>query len=367
MPEYLAPGVYVEEVSSGNSPIAGVGTTTVGFVGVTERGALEPKFIANLTEFQQAYGGYLPQESDLAYAVEGFFTNGGQRCFVARVDRQAATLADYQRALQGLAAIDEIALVVVPDAVRVKGLTDAVIAHCETLQDRFAILAGEVGSTDSNNLHPPVDSNYGAFYHPWIKVVDPVTNGIITVPPVGHIAGIYARTDVERGLHKAPANEVIRGAVDLEFPVTKAMQDLLNPRGVNCLRDFRGDGRGIRVWGARTMSSDPEWKYINVRRLFLYLEESIEEGTQWVVFEPNDESTWSTVKRAVGNFLYTQWQDGALMGTTPDQAYFVACDRTTMTQDDIDNGRLVLVIGIAPVKPAEFVIFRVSQKTVEAA
>ena len=156
------------------------------------------------------------------------------------------------------------------------------------------------------------------------------------------------------------------GSFDLEFKVTRAMQEILNPRGINCIRDFRSDGRGIRVWGARTMSSDPEWKYINVRRLFIFIEESIDEGTQWVVFEPNDESTWSAVRRNITNFLISVWRSGALFGTTQEEAFYVRCDRTTMTEDDINNGRLICEIGIAPVKPAEFVIFRISQKTIEA-
>jgi phage tail sheath protein FI len=189
------------------------------------------------------------------------------------------------------------------------------------------------------------------------------------------VAGIYARTDIERGVHKAPANEVVRGIITrdlsnnrkpLRYTLSKGEHDILNPRGVNVIRDFRADRRGIRVWGARTMSSDAMWKYVNVRRLFLFVEESIDEGTQWVVFEPNDEMTWSAVRRSVGNFLIRVWRSGALMGATAEEAFFVKCDRTTMTQDDIDNGRLVCLIGIAPVKPAEFVIFRISQKTAEA-
>ncbi len=159
---------------------------------------------------------------------------------------------------------------------------------------------------------------------------------------------------------------MVRDATNLEFPITKGRQDILNPRGVNCIRDFRSDGRGIRLWGARTMTSDPEWKYINVRRLFIFVEESIEQGTQWVVFEPNDEPLWAQVRRSIVNFLTRVWKSGALMGLTQDEAFFVKCDRTTMTQDDIDNGRLVCYIGIAPVKPAEFVIFRISQKTADA-
>jgi phage tail sheath protein FI len=202
-------------------------------------------------------------------------------------------------------------------------------------------------------------TKYAAFYYPWIRIVDPVTQTIKTVPPGGHVAGIYARTDIERGVHKAPANEKIAGAVDVEFPVTKGDQDILNPKGVNCIRQFRG--RGILVWGARTLSDNTYWKYINVRRLFNYIEESIEEGTQWVVFEPNDERLWARVRATIIQFLTRVWRDGALMGTKPDEAFFVRCDRTTMTQDDIDNGRLICIIGIAPVKPAEFVIFRMTQ------
>ena len=191
----------------------------------------------------------------------------------------------------------------------------------------------------------------------------------------GHVAGTYARSDIERGVHKAPANEVVRGIITrdlngnkkpLRFTINKAEHDLLNPKGVNVIRDFRADRRDIRVWGARTMSSDGQWRYVNVRRLFLFVEESIDEGTQWVVFEPNYEQTWAAVRRSITNFLVRVWRSGALVGATQEEAFFVKCDRTTMTQDDIDNGRLICLIGIAPVKPAEFVIFRISQKTAEA-
>jgi hypothetical protein len=188
------------------------------------------------------------------------------------------------------------------------------------------------------------------------------------------VTGIYARTDIERGVHKAPANETVRGIIQtdtagegpLEFTISRGDQEILNPRGINVVRDFRPDGRGIRVWGARTLSSDPQWKYVNVRRLFIFVEESIDQGTQWVVFEPNDDTTWARVRRSITNFLITVWRSGALMGTTQDEAFFVRCDRTTMTQDDFDNGRLICLVGIAPVKPAEFVIIRISQKTAEA-
>jgi phage tail sheath protein FI len=180
------------------------------------------------------------------------------------------------------------------------------------------------------------------------------------------VAGIYARSDVQRGVHKAPANEVVLGIRDLQVRLSKGEQDILNPKHVNCLRDFRELSRGLRVWGARTLSSDPEWKYINVRRLFLFVEKSIERGTQFAVFEPNAEPLWATINRSVSNFLIAVWKSGALEGTKPEEAFFVKVDRTTMTQNDIDNGRLIILVGIAPVRPAEFVIFRISQKTREA-
>jgi hypothetical protein len=191
------------------------------------------------------------------------------------------------------------------------------------------------------------------------------------------VLGIYARTDSARGVHKAPADEEVRGIVTpdlpgpgnvgpLEFRTSKGVQDILNPRGINVIRDFRADKRGIRVWGARTMADDPEWKYVNVRRLFIFLEESVDEGTQFVVFEPNKEATWAIVRRRISSFLTRVWREGALMGATSEEAFFVKCDRTTMTQDDVDNGRLICLIGVAPVKPAEFVLFRVGHKTLEA-
>ena len=210
-----------------------------------------------------------------------------------------------------------------------------------------------------------LDTKYAALYYPWVEVRDPSVKRNVMVGPSGHMAGLYARVDVERGVHKAPANEVIRGITKIAQDVTKREQDMLNPKGINALRAF--PGRGNRVWGARTISSDSSWKYINVRRLFIFVEESIDEGTQWVVFEPNDEPLWARVRQTITNFLTSVWRTGALQGTKADEAFFVKCDRSTMTQDDIDNGRLICVIGIAPVKPAEFVIFRIQQKTLEAA
>jgi uncharacterized protein len=263
--------------------------------------------------------------------------------------------------------IDDISIVAVPGQSN-QQIQDALLTHCETLRYRFAVLDAVVGSNialiqDQKSLY---DSKYGAIYYPWVKIPDPFPDNPriplqVLIPPSGHMMGIYARSDIERGVYKAPANEVVRNISDLEFKLTKEEQDILNPRNINVLRNFREDNRGLRVWGARTLSSDPDWKYINVRRLFIFIEKSIERGTQWVVFEPNDESLWQRVKRVITAFLTNVWRDGALMGRTAEEAFFVKCDRTTMTQADIDNGRLIVQIGIAPVKPAEFVIFRIGQ------
>jgi phage tail sheath protein FI len=292
-----------------------------------------------------------------------------------------AAPAGTRTGLAGLADIDEISILSAPDHVNATALPNIadrdalrnnVINQCEILKDRFAVVSVAAGQGNIAGLRPPRDSSYAAFYAPWIRVFDPRTSGTHLVPPVGHVAGIYARVDVERGVHKAPANEVVRGMVTsninatrrpLEFTFGKGEQDILNPRSVNVIRDFRADRRGIRVYGGRTMSSDSTWRYVNVRRLLLYIEESIEEGTQWVVFEPNDEPLWARVRQSVRNFLLLTWRSGALQGQKEDDAFFVKCDRTTMTQADIDAGRLICHIGVAPVKPAEFVIFRIQLNT----
>jgi phage tail sheath protein FI len=272
--------------------------------------------------------------------------------------------------IRALEDIDQISIIAAP------GLTgqvvqNALIEQCERLMDRFAILdpAPRTGNaapnlTDVQNQRRLYDTKYAAIYYPRLLVTDPASGNEIAVPPSGHMAGIYARTDIERGVHKAPANEVIRSILGLELTINKGEQDILNPspNNINVLRDFRADGRGYRVWGARCITSESAWKYVPVRRLFIFLEESIDEGTQWVVFEPNDEPLWARVRQSVSNFLVRVWRDGALMGTTAEQAFFVRCDNTTMTQDDIDNGRLIMLIGVAPVKPAEFVIIRIGQK-----
>ncbi|MBS1789179.1 MAG: phage tail sheath family protein [Acidobacteria bacterium] len=537
MPEYLSPGVYVEEIA-GPRAIEGVGTSTSGFVGQTERGPTAPQLVTSWLDYQRWYGGYIDSAiSYLPFAVKGFFDNGGARAFIARVHRTRADGADdaefslptavgtqnlvvqanglgewgnrifarvrdasqpggvakfrltliyysvppvpfvdpldplnianpdrrdpdvvedydnlgidpigpnyalttvnsasklvhlswtvpadpaarpnnvgfaaaqltggddgagpigtnpylglptpdpvnERTGLAGLGAIDEVAMLTIPDhvhpsfsAAEQSVLMNEIVNQCELLKDRFAVLniAGNQGNV--TNVNPPRDSSYGAVYYPWIRIFDSRTRDTLLVPPSGHVMGIYARTDIERGVHKAPANEVVRGIVNqdlnsvrkpVEYQITKGQQDILNPKGVNAIRDFRPDRRDIRVWGARTMSSDSAWRYVNVRRLFIFIEESIDQGTQFVVFEPNDEPTWAIVRRVITNFLTSVWRSGALMGTTQEQAFFVKCDRTTMTEDDILNGRLICYIGIAPVRPAEFVIFRISQKTAEA-
>ncbi len=507
MPEYLYPGVYVEEVDTGNKPIEGVSTSTVGFLGITERGPLAPTLITSYSEFVRLYGTYYNEPPTapattatpryLAYAVEGFFQNGGRRCFVARVagasggtasvpvdskltftalgpgaggsriavrtqqqdggrfrvyvmyfkdapptplvdptdpanasnaNRREPTVLEvfedlsdsqtsssfYERKINGLStlvtvkrdaagvpantaatvltggtddnsyvlsdftgsavtdptkpigldalkAIDEISILCCPDEESVSGVTGALRDQCELMKDRFAILNPPLTPPAIASHQPSLNSKYAAYYYPWLKVIDPLSGQTVLVPPGGHLAGIYARSDAERGVHKDPANEVIRGIDSLQVQISKEQQAILNPRGVNALRYFTGAGN--LVWGGRTTSRDPDWKYINVRRLFIFVEKSIERGTQWVVFEPNDEPTWARVRRSVGDFLTRLWMDGMLQGRTAEQAYFVKCDRTTMTQADIDNGRLICLIGIAPVKPAEFVIFRIGQWT----
>ncbi len=275
----------------------------------------------------------------------------------------------------GLETIDAVTMVAVPDLMSAyqRGLIDAeavrtvqlaMISHCEQMGDRVAVLDAPPGLgaqqvRDWRMDEAGYDSRYAALYYPWISVFDPASGRNRMVPPSGHVAGVWARSDGERGVHKAPANEVIRGAVDLELSLSKGEQDLLNPVGVNCIRPF--PGRGIRIWGARTLTSDPAWRYLNVRRLFNFLEESILVGTQWVVFEPNDDRLWSSIRRNISAFLTEQWRAGALFGRTPDEAFYVKCDRDNNPRESIDLGQVICEIGVAPVKPAEFVVFRLSQ------
>ena len=280
--------------------------------------------------------------------------------------------------LTALGDIDDIAIVALPDSGDMVDVdtsfatASALVAHAERLRYRIAVVDAPRQSSmnEIRDFRGRFDSKYAAMYHPWIEILDPTERASqgapqrrLLLPPSGFVTGIYARSDIERGVHKAPANEVVRGLTRFELNINKGRNDVLNPEGVNCLRFF--EGRGNRVWGARTMSSDPEWKYVNVRRLFIYLEHTLDIGTQWAVFEPNNERLWANVRRMVEDFLLVLWRDGALLGEKPEQAYFVRCDRSTMTQNDLDNGRMICLVGVAPVKPAEFVIFRVGQWTAD--
>jgi phage tail sheath protein FI len=280
--------------------------------------------------------------------------------------------------LETLCDIDEISIVAAPGYTynytgnpgRADAITQALIEHCEIrMKYRVAIIDAPNNSivSDVQAFRGKFDSSYAALYYPWLKIMDPLDldgRREIIVPPAGFVAGIYARSDVANGVSKAPANEVAIGAIDLELLLNKAQQDVLNPIGVNCFRFFAD--RGFRLWGARTMSSDPDWKYVNVRRYFNYAEHSIDKGTQWVVFAKNDFVTWANVRQTVYDFLYNEWRNDALLGQKPDQAFFVRCDRSTMTQNDLANGRLICLIGIAVITPAEFVIFRIGQFTADA-
>jgi phage tail sheath protein FI len=522
MPEYLYPGVYVEEIDTGNQPIEGVSTSIAGFLGIAERGPLLPTLVTSYTEFVRNFGGYVQisgVDYYLAYGVEGFFLNGGQEAYIARVASSTAVaatggsgglgltaigpgtwgnrvfykiadagsndptqfklfimyyqtmpalttngtpagtvaadaptvaastlvvdptlrdpvslrdsnrteptitevydnltanpnatsfyvtvvnnastivtlsqtaagrpadtaplqltggtdgttaiaLADFEgnptalpgtrTGIAGLNDVDEISLLCCPDENLFPQIASNLVAQCELRMDRFAILQSAFAAGNPSNLCPSVPSKYAAFYYPWMNVTNPITGRQLSIPSGAHVAGICARSDNAIGVHKDPANEPILGINSLQFNLDDGTQSILNPRGVNCHRYFRSSGN--LVWGGRTTTSDPDWKYINVRRLFIFIEKSIKQGTQWVVFEPSNSALWARVRRSVSDFLTGLWKDGMLMGDKKEQAFFVKCDQTTMTQADIENGRLIVVVGVAPVYPAEFVIFRI--------
>jgi phage tail sheath protein FI len=272
--------------------------------------------------------------------------------------------------IRSLVDVDEISMFAVP-GITSQMVQNEMITQCETLLDRFAILDPQYNAnsplTDIVDQRNRYDTKYAALYFPNLLAFDPATANQITLPPSGHMAGLYAKTDIERGVHKAPANVVVQSILGLDVTITKGEQDILNPQNINVIRDLRSDGRGIRVWGARCVTSDASWRYVPVRRLFIFVEESLDEGLQWVVFEPNDQTLWARVRQTITNFLTRVWRDGALQGIKAEEAFFVLCGLgVTMTQDDIDNGRLIVQVGIAPVKPAEFVIIRIQQYTAEA-
>jgi len=460
MPQYLSPGVYVQEVPSAVKPIAGVSTSTAAFIGVVPDAldqplakmtnvviatgdgtatvfnlpaypintassqvkesaggatatlkndttksvatatfatapakgskitatvmpsfaavaAGTPKLVTNFGEFKKFFGDFSSDQkhSYLAQAVYGFFNNGGSRCYVMRVVQEG----DIPKFLVNLEAIDEVSIVVAPglaqDDATGKNTRTELIAHCSVkTQTRFAIFdSAQVvetsNSLDLTLLDPtnastklPPNTDYAAFYFPWIQVFDPVAQAPVYMPPSGHLAGIYARVDNDRGVHKAPANEPVLGALDLKYQLSKAQQDGLNPQGVNCIRNLNGN---LTVWGARTLGGDAnaDLKYINVRRTLIFLRKSIDEGTQWVVFEPNEPGLWQKITRNITAFLTNVWRSGALFGTTVQEAFYVKCDAETNPPELRDLGQVVTEIGVAIVRPAEFVIFRISQWT----
>ena len=506
MPEYLAPGVIIEEIERGPKPIQAVGTSTTAFIGETERGPLKPKLITAYNEYRRNFGDVFADGKYMPYAVKGFFDNGGRRCFVTRIVGNGATAASASNAGYTITAVgpgvwgnnlfvrldpgttqvggnsvgfrmrvfhwesppagftpfdpvanpndlprpsqfsedfDDLRLeednpnywdkrvnnqnssfveisvaagsslpggavpltlsggadgaAPIPSNYEGSGVTDpptglnalnldtyreiaivhapfvsdtiskAVAEHCAKNKFRFAVLDSAPNVAAFSTLTPRddiADTSYASYYYPWIFITDPKTGVRKKVPPGGFACGIYARSDNSRGVWKAPANETVSGALDLEFDIDHGKQEILNPRGVNCIRRF--PGRGIRVWGARTLSSEALWMYNSVRRLFIFLEHSIHDSTQWVVFEPNDHKLWARVKQTVTLFLRTQWREGALFGEKEEEAFTVSVGHDTMTTDDILNGRLIIEVGIAPVRPAEFVIFRIFQKTQEA-
>ena len=283
----------------------------------------------------------------------GFFRNGGTRCYVAYVDDNN----DIDRVLEEFEAIDEIAIVVAPgyEAAKAK-----IKDHCLKMGDRFAVLDSKEEDDITSVLQQDFTSDYAALYFPWIQVYDSASKQNIFVPPSGHIAGVYARVDNQRGVHKAPANEALLGALDLKYNVSKTKQAGLNPAGINCIRRLNGN---ILVWGARTLGGDAngEFKYLNIRRYFNYLKDSIDSGTQWTVFEPNTPELWAKIRRNITAFLTMEWRQGALFGTSVDQAFFVKCDEENNPIQSRNLGRVVTEIGVAVIEPAEFVIFQLSQ------
>ncbi|HVE82801.1 MAG TPA: phage tail sheath subtilisin-like domain-containing protein [Myxococcales bacterium] len=404
--------MYVQEVPSAVKAIAGVSTSTPGFIGLVPdkvhqvakqqaapgykfidynvpTAAKTPKFVTNFTQFTQLFGDLMwggdpaataSTDSGAAidsghrrlwHAVYGFFNNGGSSCYVARVTDDT----EIDATLNAFAAIDEIAMVCFP------GDTDSatygkLVDHCAATGDRFAILdapstiddLGKLTKIPSAGGVAPANTDLAAWYFPWIRQFDPAAklvaggDGLVDAPPSGHMAGIYARVDNDKGVHKAPANEVVRGALDVTAKLSKADQDLLNPKGVNCIRVLNGN---ILAWGARTVGGDAnaDLKYINVRRTLLFLRESIDEGTQWVVFEPNTPALWQKIARNVTAFLTNVWRSGALFGTTAAEAFYVKCDAETNPPELREVGQVVTEIGVAIVRPAEFVIFKLSQFT----
>lgn len=369
--DYQAPGVYIEEVNSGNKPISGVGTSTAAFIGKAPAGDARKDQAIMITSWSQfvrefaSNGSYLPTGSLLPAAVYGFFFEGGGSCYVARTE-ESGWIGDEANHT-GLHALDkenDFSMVAIPDAASdatsLKTVIQSAVSFCDSRKDCF-FLADPPAKTEKPQDYLS-NSSYGALYYPWVYVTDPFTRVRSLVPPSGVVAGTYAYTDATRGVHKAPAGTgdgYLDSVLGLEKIVTQGEQNELNQVGVNVIRSLP---EGVCIWGARTMSQDTQWRYVNLRRLFVYIERSLEAGTQWVVFEPNDSRLWGQVKRNITAFLTRLWRDGALYGSSPEEAFFVKVDADNNPSSERELGYLNIAVGVAPVKPAEFVIIRVSQK-----
>lgn len=414
MPEYLAPGVFVEETHLAGHPIEGVSTSTAAFVGLMAKGPVGAVSapISSYDEFERAYGDDndlildgQPHTNYMAHAVRGFFDNGGKRLFVVRVSppqtqakgpetlrpnafrgllrrvlqtrfaAQIAPTATYRDALRQLEDAADVSIIAAPSAAHafqdpveaaehLSSVHAELISHAEKMQHRIAVLdpPPNLSPQEVTTFASILDSSHAALYYPWLKYA---TLGTKSVPPSGAVCGIYARTDLQRGVWKAPANATVTGISGFERDIHAAEQETLNPVGVNVSRKI--SGRGLRLYGARTLSSDPEWRYVSVRRYLSYLEKSISDGIGWTVFEPNGEPLWAECKNRIEAFLSDSWRQGALQGQSASDAFFVRCDRTTMTQSDIDNGRLIAEVGVAVLKPAEFHIFRIKKNLSQSA
>jgi len=363
------PGVYVEEIPSGVRSIEGVSTSICAFVGSARKGAFNKAVrVQSFTEFTRKFGG-LQSGSELGHAVRQFFLNGGTDAWVVRVPRDA-TLAKMKRALRSFDAVDLVNLVVLP------GIADpkVVAAAAEYCKERRAFLIADSpasAKTPADMLKlvgtPALPkTSYAAIYYPWLTIRDPLTKKLRVIPPSGTIAGMFARIDSLLGVWNPPAGKgaTLNGVDGLEYNLTDAENGVLNPRAINCLRMFVPSGP--LAWGARTLEGDDlfasEWKYIPIRRLALFIEESIDRGTQWAVFEPNDEPLWAQLRLTIGAFLHRLFAQGAFTGQTPRDSYFVKCDRDTTMQNDIDHGNINVLVGFAPLKPAEFVIIKIQLK-----
>ena len=315
----------------------------------------------------------LKRGNDLELILQG--GNDGQRPGFAEYEGRADDAAGFKTGMRQWEDVEDMSIVAAPgcttpydreqDRQQAEAIVRSLIGHAERMRYRIAVLDSPPAQspTEVRDFRAKFDSKHAALYYPWVTILDPVSQRELNLPPSGFVAGIYGRNDIERAVWRAPANEVVRLAIGFEQSLNQSQQEVLNPLGVNCFRHF--EGRGFRLWGARTISSDPEWKYVNLRRYFNYLERSMDRGTQWAVFEPNGEPLWANVRRAIGDFLLNEWQGGGLLGGKPEEAFFVKCDRFTMTQNDLDQGRLICLIGVAVLRPAEFVIFRIGQWTAD--